>query len=175
MKNVFLVGGFGESKFLQEELEFSLNLRDIDLRKPDTNSYSWTAVVRGAVVCGIEKDTTLNLSTAVPSPRHFGIIANEQFTRVNKHEKEDLRINPLTNMQMAQNQLLWLINKGDAIFSNEPVTVTHPLSKAFSERGSKYVKVTVYSYFDDDKRPTRLHGAADGMYFLSAHSLRSRS
>lgn len=149
---------------MQEELEFSLDLRGIDLRKPDANS--WTAVVKGAVVCGIEKDATSNLSKAIPSPRHFGIIANEQFTRINHHDGQDLHVNPLTNVQMAQNQLLWLINKGDAIFSDEPVVVTHSLSKAFSEKGSKFVKVTVYAYFDDEKhRPTRLKGATDGMYF----------
>jgi hypothetical protein len=34
-QNVFLVGGFGESPYLQEELKKSLKLRNITMRKPD--------------------------------------------------------------------------------------------------------------------------------------------
>ena len=37
VQNVFLVGGFGESPYLQEELEESLGLRRITMRRPDTS------------------------------------------------------------------------------------------------------------------------------------------
>jgi hypothetical protein len=37
MQNIFLIGGFGESQYLQEELDFSLRLRRIQLRRPDTS------------------------------------------------------------------------------------------------------------------------------------------
>jgi hypothetical protein len=37
VKNIFLIGGFGESQYLQEELEQSLRLRKIQLRRPDTS------------------------------------------------------------------------------------------------------------------------------------------
>jgi tRNA A37 threonylcarbamoyltransferase TsaD len=43
IKTIFLVGGFGESPYLREELESSMRLRKINLKRPDT---SWTAVVR---------------------------------------------------------------------------------------------------------------------------------
>jgi hypothetical protein len=36
MQNVFLVGGFGESQYLQEELKLALKLRKITLTRPDT-------------------------------------------------------------------------------------------------------------------------------------------
>ena len=36
-QNVFLVGGFGESPYLQEELKESLDLRKITMRRPDTS------------------------------------------------------------------------------------------------------------------------------------------
>jgi actin-related protein len=35
VKNVFLVGGFGESPYLQQELKKSLDLRKIKMRRPD--------------------------------------------------------------------------------------------------------------------------------------------
>jgi len=37
VQSVFLSGGFGESPYLQEELQFSLNLRKITMRRPDTS------------------------------------------------------------------------------------------------------------------------------------------
>jgi hypothetical protein len=37
MQNIFLIGGFGESQYLQEELDVSLKLRNIQLRRPDTS------------------------------------------------------------------------------------------------------------------------------------------
>jgi len=37
VQNVFLVGGFGESLYLQEELKESLDLRRITMQRPDTS------------------------------------------------------------------------------------------------------------------------------------------
>jgi hypothetical protein len=37
IQNIFLIGGFGESLYLQEELDLSLKLRNIQLRRPDTS------------------------------------------------------------------------------------------------------------------------------------------
>jgi len=36
-KNIFLIGGFGESEFLQEELKQSLARRKVQMRRPDTS------------------------------------------------------------------------------------------------------------------------------------------
>jgi hypothetical protein len=37
IKHLFLVGGFGESKYLHEQLRASMDLRDIQLHQPDTS------------------------------------------------------------------------------------------------------------------------------------------
>ena len=37
VQSVFLVGGFGESLYLQEELKESLDLRRITMQRPDTS------------------------------------------------------------------------------------------------------------------------------------------
>ena len=36
-QNVFLVGGFAESQYLQESIRDSLDMRDLELRIPDTS------------------------------------------------------------------------------------------------------------------------------------------
>jgi hypothetical protein len=146
---------------LQEEIEFSLRLRKIKLRRPDT---SWTAVVRGAVVCGIEKDMTSNLSIATACPQHFGISVDEQYSRV-YHEERDLCNHAITNAQVAQGQLLWLLNKGDLILSDNPNPVSQRITMSFRESDSKKFEMTIYSYPDDDDRPTKIQNSVDGMYF----------
>lgn len=52
-QNLFLVGGFGASTYLREKLKESLDLRKVKLRRPNEDQ-SWTAVVKGAVVYGVE-------------------------------------------------------------------------------------------------------------------------
>ncbi|OAP64492.1 hypothetical protein AYL99_00464 [Fonsecaea erecta] len=159
-KNIFLVGGFGESPYLQEEIEFSLRLRRIKLRRPDT---SWTAVVRGAVLHGIEKDTTgSNLVLATACPRHFGISLNEQFSRIH-HEERDVTINPITNSQIVEGQLLWMLNKGDLVLSDNPTIVSQLISLSFRENDKSKRRLTVYSYAEDDDRPTRIKNSLDDL------------
>jgi hypothetical protein len=70
-------GLFSESKYLWKEVEFSLFLRRIKLHRSET---SWTAKVRGAVICGIEKETTSNLAKATALPKRYGIGTNPQYS-----------------------------------------------------------------------------------------------
>ncbi|KIW81283.1 hypothetical protein Z517_04308 [Fonsecaea pedrosoi CBS 271.37] len=157
VKNIFLVGGFGESPYLQEEIEFSLRLRRIKLRRPDT---SWTAVVRGAVLHGIEKDTISNLSIATACPRHFGISVSEQFSKIH-HEERDITVNPITNSQIVEGQLLWMLNKGDLVLSDTPTTVSQLISLSFRENDKAKRHLTVYSYSDDEDRPNKIKNSLD--------------
>ncbi|OAL29037.1 hypothetical protein AYO22_02473 [Fonsecaea multimorphosa] len=158
-RNIFLVGGFGESPYLQEEIEFSLSLRRIKLRRPDT---SWTAVVRGAVLHGIEKDTISNLCLATKCPRHFGISLSEQFSRIH-HEERHVTINPITKAQIVEGQLLWMLNKGDLVLSDSPTAVSQMISLSFREADKTAQKLTVYSYSDDEDRPSRIKNSLDDL------------
>ena len=144
---------------MQEEITFSLQLRKIKLRIPDT---SWTAVVRRAVICGIEKETIPNLSIATACPQHYGISVNELYSRVN-HEELDLAIHPVTKAQIAQGQLLWLINKGDLILSDKPEIISQAIKVTFQQADPMKRTITIYSYPDDDDRPTKTQNALDGM------------
>jgi len=160
VKNIFLVGGFGESPYLQETIEFSLRLRKIKLRRPDT---SWTAVVRGAVLHGIEKDASSTLSIATGSPRYFGISVNEKFSRIS-HEEKDMVIDPVTNSQKVEGQLLWLFHRADLVLSDAPTTCHQILTISFRESDTAERELTVYSYSDDDDEPpTRIHNSLDDL------------
>jgi len=118
-------------------------------------------VVRGAVVCGIEKETVSNLSIATPCPQHYGINVSEQFSRI-IHEEQDLGLHPVTRAQVAQGQLLWLISKGDLILSDKPERISQTITVSFRQIDPKKRSITIYSYPDDDDRPTKFYNARDG-------------
>ncbi|KIW07011.1 uncharacterized protein PV09_01906 [Verruconis gallopava] len=156
-KNLFLIGGFGESKFLQEEIRDSLRMRsEIALRMPET---SWTAVARGGVICGVEKKHLKTLVRTSRSQKSYGIAVDESFSYAN--DARDLDTNRLTGKRVARNQMKWLINKGDLILNTTPTIKEHKFVKRFvdHEAGSKKGSVVIYSWPDDKHRPTRLSNA----------------
>lgn len=147
VRNIFLVGGFGESIYLQKELELSLRLRQIQLRRPDT---SWTAVVRGAVIHGIEKSVHKNLTIMKSCPRNYGILLNQSYSGVRHPKRADCYIDPLTSRTMAASQMTWLIRKGDLLLSSQLKEGEERVTFKFSEEGSRKFSLAVYQYPDDD-------------------------
>ncbi|KAN0071932.1 hypothetical protein V8E54_009661 [Elaphomyces granulatus] len=148
VKNIFLVGGFAESEYLQQEIELSLGLRHIQLRRPNT---SWTAVVRGAAIFGIEKPVIPAMSA---SSRSYGVSVSESFSEI-RHSVQDRFVHPIARVPMAQEQLLWLIKKGDLILSDGPKVIEQRFAKTFSETDPRTGTLPIYSY-DDKDIPERL-------------------
>ncbi|KAF2658712.1 hypothetical protein K491DRAFT_755999 [Lophiostoma macrostomum CBS 122681] len=159
LRNVILVGGFGESKYLQEQITEHLGLTDINLRQPDT---SWTAVVQGAVVCGIEKNRSENLIRANYCRHHYGILSKQIFSAAYHTEADRLRYDK-SGIGLADGQLLWFFTKGDLIASNSPLSVTETISLHFSTSEPKKKALQFFRYSEDD-RPTRFKEAQNGSY-----------
>lgn len=176
LKNVFLIGGFGESQFLQAELQDALSYRKVQLRRPDT---SWTAVVRGAVIHGIEKANRPNVIFMRTCPRSYGIVLNEAFLG-SKFRREDRYTDPITGDVVAHGQITWLVKKGDLILSNEGKASEKEFRVTFhgtGEAGERRKKLTIYEYEDDDL-PDRFQNAREELkevtiltYDLSPFSL----
>ncbi|KUJ14621.1 actin-like ATPase domain-containing protein [Mollisia scopiformis] len=148
VKNVFLVGGFGESQYLQEELRESLKLRKIVMRRPEKNK-SWTAVVQGAVLYGIEKAHHKDVTTVATCTKSYGVNLNEMDS-ISKYSREDVYVDPVTNNSMARTQLTWLIRKGDLILSDEKREAEKEFMHTFSDPDDRKFKLPVYEYSDDD-------------------------
>jgi len=158
VKNIFLVGGFGESEYLQEQLEFSMRLRKIKLWRPDT---SWTAVVRGAAIFGIEKLDHKSLTIMKTCERNYGLILNYGVAQHiggggNRGHYTDL----VTNRIVAEGQLTWMIKKGDLLLSDTQKEVEEGFSLSFRETDNKVFTLPIYEYPDDD-RPDRYEIAHD--------------
>ena len=70
-KAVLLVGGFGQNSYLKERLCHSLN--GVEVLQPPN---AWTAIVRGAVMIGLNRANSMGAIVNVVSRRarkHYGV------------------------------------------------------------------------------------------------------
>ncbi|KUJ18836.1 uncharacterized protein LY89DRAFT_717366 [Mollisia scopiformis] len=156
LRHVFLVGGFAESVYLQETIRRSLDMRRLDLCIPET---SWTAVVRGAAIFGIEKSTNKTLTKMSACGRSYGISHNASFSEIS-HDTDDHYKDPLTGAVMARDQLVWLIKKDDLILSDKPKKDSFSFEVNFPKVGSRARSLPIYTYGGPrDHLPDRLSNA----------------
>jgi hypothetical protein len=122
---------------------------------------SWTAVVRGAVIHGIEKLDNKNLTVMESCPRSYGIKLSQTFSgRI--HDKSDTYMDSFTERTMANAQMIWLIKKGDLILSNTSKMAEEMVTFKFWEKDSRKFGLCVYEYLDDDL-PVRFANAREGV------------
>ncbi|KAH7085513.1 hypothetical protein BKA63DRAFT_598156 [Paraphoma chrysanthemicola] len=156
-KNLFLVGGFGASDYLQQQIEFTLKLWNIKFRTPQE---SWTSIVRGAVVCGIEKSSISNMKRSTFCKHSYAICLDELFSEYT-HTTSDLV--ETKQQKYAQSQLIYLLNEGDVIMKDQPRRVEREFDIEFprSRSGNKSLPIYRHSMSEDEERPTRFKGARD--------------
>ncbi|KAF3050005.1 hypothetical protein E8E11_009658 [Didymella keratinophila] len=154
-KDVFLVGGFGASDYLKHHLEVTVGLWNINFRTPHT---SWTAVVQGAVVCGIEKASITNMKKTTFCRQSYAVCLDESFT-----ERFDIRDRYQTESgAYAKDQLSWLLNKGDLVVEHESRTEIKEFDICFPRNKQTAIKIPVYSCQEEEQdRPTSLKFARD--------------
>jgi hypothetical protein len=92
-------------------------------------SLGWAAVARGAVLKGIELDSTSARSLS-PSPRHYGFSTSQPFL-ARKHSEEDAYFDPFDGGRKARDQMTWLVRKGDVLISDKPKEVTVQFIRRF--------------------------------------------
>ncbi|KAN0102782.1 hypothetical protein V8E51_011095 [Hyaloscypha variabilis] len=155
VKSIFLVGGFSESGYLREELDRSINkLRNMKIRLPAT---SWSAVVQGAVLFGMEKANRQTQATVKPCPKSYGISLSRAYTK-RLYSEQDKETSAITNQTLAKGQLTWFIRKGDILQLNKTRIIQEELYWNFVEGQQRYVTLPIYEYLDDD-RPMRFENA----------------
>lgn len=150
------MGGFGESSYLRGQIETTLRMWKLQLRRPET---SWTAVVQGAVICGIEKDNISNLRRANTCKYDYCIRLDLPFSDV-FHTMEDLKNS--NGGSYAEHQLDWLLSKGDLVLSDRSHRVEREITISFSKKTRGIKEVPIYRYTEDGERPSRFKNAVDG-------------
>jgi hypothetical protein len=122
--------------------------------------FSWTAVVRGAVVYGIEKASHEKRTTMEVCPRSYGVMLNRAYSGF-RHNRKDRYTDPATNRVMAHGQMTWLIMKGDLVLSDKPKESEQEFSFKFKQDDNRVFNFSVYEYSDDDL-PDRFEIAQQG-------------
>jgi hypothetical protein len=158
---LFLVGGFGESVYLQHHLEDTLREEDwkMKFRRP---SESWTAVVQGAVVCGVEKDTIMNLRRTNRCRYSYAVCLDEVFNKMNHFDEELAQLN---GRNVAASQLIWLLNEGDLVLRDKPCKVEQKFDLRLGKTRPGTIEVPIYRNLSGEvERPTRFRNAQDGKF-----------
>lgn len=135
--------------------------------------YSWTAVVQGAVMYGIEKaHHKKKLTTMSTCIRSYGIATDERFSSVN-NEKRDFYVDPLTDRKYARMQIEWFIRRGDLILSDSSKTWARNIECHFTEAEHRVIHLPIYCYTDEeDDVPTTLSIGENGKYEPSINESR---
>lgn len=122
--------------------------------------YRWSAVVKGAVLYGMEIANHKNSTQMIPSPRSYGYVANQTYSK-RMHDARDIYTNPFTNQVMARSQFDWFVLKGDLLLADENHEIEKTLTWDFQENDRKVCSVRLFEYLDDNL-PDRYEIAQEG-------------
>ncbi|KAH8656043.1 hypothetical protein BGZ60DRAFT_567892 [Tricladium varicosporioides] len=130
---IFLVGGFGENRYLRQELERSFE--EVEIQQP---TKSWAAICRGAVFKGLGKDLVINHI----SKYHYGCRYRRPFVD-GSDLVEDRIYQEDEDMWFARNQVKWFMHKGENVEKSEPIQkhFTFPLK---SRKGMDELELIFY-------------------------------
>ncbi|KAK5129421.1 hypothetical protein LTR08_003277 [Meristemomyces frigidus] len=147
VNGIILVGGFGQSECLLKCLraKFSKPGQKLEVMQPVN---AWTAVVRGAVLRGLEgAELILNRK----SRRHYGVQCRPLFdARV--HSASNKVWDDNTEQWLANNHMAWYINKGDTVSSTEPILF--PFYSTASMNMNSTLSIHELIVCDDDVAPS---------------------
>lgn len=104
---IVLVGGFGESEYLYQRVLMWASRAQIRVLQPREAA---TAIVRGAVLKGLETAGISKTQIVRRARRWYGVTVNETFVE-GKHLPEDRCPNIDTGEILARNQVRWFIQK----------------------------------------------------------------
>ncbi|KAF3035359.1 hypothetical protein E8E11_002700 [Didymella keratinophila] len=107
LKYVFLVGGFSDSPYMFKKIHEWAVAHQVKAVRPN---YVWSAVVRGAVVKGLQGDKT-NIVATRKNRRHYGTSVAEVFDS-RKHSESDAYFDQYNGTKRANNQMEWLLKQG---------------------------------------------------------------
>jgi hypothetical protein len=123
--------------------------------------YRWTAVVRGATLCGVEHSQAVD--SMIGAKKHYGTVNMEKPSAIKNQNQADMFKDPITGKWIVRGQMNWLISKGDLILPDEPRTVMQRFFYKFMENSVRKGELPVYSW-SKDKAPERLMNIVNGKH-----------
>lgn len=145
-------------------------IRKLERRNTGNHSLtmrSWTDVVRGAVVRGVEMNPQ-NAVVLRACPRNYGVVLSEEYSAFS-HESPDSHSDPFDGLDKAREQIIWPIKKGDMISSKEPILQIVRFKRRFGVEDPKIFITPIYAYVGEDL-PTRYQESRSGIFSLLSNS-----
>jgi len=134
--------------------------------------HRWSSVVRGAVAWGVEAEHR-NVTYVHQSPKHYGLATSQPFSSF-EHSEADAYYDTFDGQKKARDQVVWLIKKGDAIFSTAPKHASIRLCRKFGRNDPRVFKTLLVSS-DHDQAAQRLVDVPEGLCFLLSGILNAYS
>ncbi|KAI9856327.1 MAG: hypothetical protein M1813_009163 [Trichoglossum hirsutum] len=140
VRAVLMVGGFGQNAYLKERITVSIN-RNIEVIQTIN---SWTAVVRGALMKGLEEVAPTLADVRVTSRcarKHYGIEIRTTYNG-DIHNGNTKKWDGFKGTYLVL-AMSWLIQKGDDVKENEPTTFSYYNVQTVSQGPPKTVYATI--------------------------------
>jgi hypothetical protein len=155
-KLVLVVGGFGRNAYLFQRIRSSCQCLGIETRRPLNE---WSAVVRGAVCCGVQGRDGLDKSVVKSrrARKWYGICVQEPFD-FDRHHVEDFKVDEYSSRCYATGQFRWFVAKGDqlpaALSEQKKIEINLSLSVWAKDFAGSRSKITLWGYHGN-KPPSR--------------------
>ncbi|PUU79590.1 hypothetical protein B9Z19DRAFT_979106 [Tuber borchii] len=121
---ILLVGGFGSSEYLYQRIN-RWAADKINVMQPRN---AWTAVVRGAIIRGLQGDIAAVQSRL--SRRHYGVVHDSKYDE-SKHDESEKMWHPLRCEWVVKNRIQWYIRRGDV--TTEQRKISFPFYRTIAE------------------------------------------
>ncbi|CAF9934329.1 MAG: hypothetical protein HETSPECPRED_009185 [Heterodermia speciosa] len=122
---ILLVGGFGESEYLYQRVQSWATQLGIQVIQPREAA---TAIVRGAVMKGLEPKEGPKTQIVRRARRSYGVPVDHPFIE-GKHHEQDAMYQSQTGQKLARNQISWFIRKGQVMADDQ--TFNHRFHRPF--------------------------------------------
>ncbi|KAH7417779.1 hypothetical protein BKA64DRAFT_761386 [Cadophora sp. MPI-SDFR-AT-0126] len=151
IKSILMIGGFGESVFLQDVIREQMEVNNITIHRPAT---SWSAVLRGAALYGIDKSRLKNYVRTQRFPNYYAVARDtEESQGAGLAQYQD----PITGKFMGKSRLTWIVHRGDLAFEDWNLSQETLLAFTFRENDEKNFTISIYKYLRKDNiLPTRV-------------------
>lgn len=170
VKLVSLSGGFASSDYLFAEINRFTKPRRISTRRPANHKeHSWPAVARGAVMHAAQRKTD-HFVYMEACRRNYGVKTSQPFSSFS-HSEGETYLDPFDSEKKAENQMTWLVRKGDLMLSNTPKYASLEICCKFGANYTGNFCTRLFANDDDEPPPGHLHNemreAAKLVYHLS--------
>ncbi|OCT45382.1 Hsp70 family protein [Cladophialophora carrionii] len=170
VKLVTLSGGFACSDYLYNQIKDEIyRTRNIRTRRPVDERECWAAVARGAVLYGLQHDTSRFVYMRA-CLRNYGMRVSQQYSAFKHSARTTTYQDQFDGNTKAGDQMIWLIKRGDLILSNKGNYSSVQICRRFGINDDRFFTTALLANDDDEVPEGHLHKGRISVIAISPHS-----